>query len=779
MFARALNISQHGNFDFLLYGNADLADCTSAGAADLDGKKVFFLRVGSEKDYYEVQVPINFCGWEKISVTQADLTGDQIPDAWQIGSAPDGSVALSTGNPNLQQIGSLIAGVRSLGDLKNSGSVYLNELHLSNPLTRKGTAYRGQADFTVPGWMSFGGKYRYVDRNYETPTTLVSNQDNRQINGYLSFSRLSFFPMNFNYAQSRVETPNVNAVGNLSNTVSLLSAGRVETESLTASGNFSLGAYPKLTLSHERNSIDYALARRLDARRTYRGGLTYSVPWKSRLLPRSVEANYSRSSYDVEYAGLETRVGETLFNTNELTHAYGGRLVFEPWNGSNFSPNFNATQVKEDRRDFLTGRETRQTYPKSYNQSVGFNSTWKLLRWFVPTVSYTVNTIENNNLQPTTVTVRGTDHRFDIGEIKTLNRNSNGNISLTLNAAEIMTRTKLWRSFSLTNGYQLTDGDVWNNVERDMDTRTRFWLRSPLRPSGPAAQRANLTLRDNFTSSQRWSPLEAYELGGRGAALQTLSISNNFTKSVQRSETTGTPSKTISTTLPDLIASLSQIEKLTFTERWLKNFQINLKYSLRETLNVSTSREKNDSFGTDLRSIVKDRFDTSLSFNLRSTKNEDLRIGLVTQKSNHKDATLQSTFDMNKFRFTPKVDYSHDVAALGSGQKTADIQVVTPSMLIRADISMPQGLKLPFRDKPLPFTNRIIWTTTLSMAMRSSPVTITDNSKLANFNTSADYEISKNLRMTLNASASRLWHKYLKEEDYLAYQFGTVLTLQF
>jgi hypothetical protein len=65
------------------------------------------------------------------------------------------------------------------------------------------------------------------------------------------------------------------------------------------------------------------------------------------------------------------------------------------------------------------------------------------------------------------------------------------------------------------------------------------------------------------------------------------------------------------------------------------------------------------------------------------------------------------------------------------------------------------------------------------MAMRSSPVTIAENSRLFNFNSSADYEIAKNLRMSLNGAMSRLWHKYLKEEDFISYQFGTVLTFQF
>jgi len=103
----------------------------------------------------------------------------------------------------------------------------------------------------------------------------------------------------------------------------------------------------------------------------------------------------------------------------------------------------------------------------------------------------------------------------------------------------------------------------------------------------------------------------------------------------------------------------------------------------------------------------------------------------------------------------------------------------TGAGLARADLSLPRGLVLPFMDKPLLFTNRIIWTSTLAMALRSSPITVADNSKLLTFNTSGDYEIAKNLRMTLNGAFSRLWHQFLKKEDYISYQFGTTLTFQF
>jgi len=182
---------------------------------------------------------------------------------------------------------------------------------------------------------------------------------------------------------------------------------------------------------------------------------------------------------------------------------------------------------------------------------------------------------------------------------------------------------------------------------------------------------------------------------------------------------------------------------------------------------------------TYIRVIVNKKVDTALSFNLRESKKKDLRINRITQKTSHKDATLQATFDVKKFRFTPKIDYSNDITTLGTGVDSANTTVITPTMLIRADLNLPAGLRIPLTGRTITFTNRIIWTSSLSMALRSSPITIADNFRLFNLNTNADYEISKNLRMALNGGVSRLWHKFLKEDEFISYQFGTTLTFQF
>ncbi len=770
VFSRAIDISQHKDFNFLVFGNA-------AAPVDVTGNQVFFLRAGSDQDYFEVKVPITFNGWKKIRVKQTDRNKDSVLDGWA--ADVPGSVVISSGNPSLQQVGQLVAGIYNTGGPAATGAVFLNEIHVAEPVTRVGTASKIQADFETPGWGTFGLKHRSIDRNFQTPTSVVSNQDNIEDSSYLNLTRLAWFPMSFAINRHITDTPSTVQTGSLSNLVNLLQQGKVTTWVGSAQGNIAYGAYPRLSLSHTRNRVEYELLTRLDDRQTYNGTMQYGVPSQSRFLPRTIDANAGYIKYDVSFADPFVKRAVGNFDTAERTNSYGTRLTFTPWTGSSFNPSWSMTTVTESRVDSTGVAPISSRYPKAFSQSAGVSSNYRLLSWLNPQVNYQIDTIENNILSVSTFIVNASTFVFQPGDIKTVNRSANASISLPIQISDIFPRSKLFRSVNIISGYQMQDGDVWNQVEKDLSTQKALWIRTPLRPTNPAPQRVNLTLRDTYNSTQRWTPLDGYDLRGRKAALRTISLSNNYVLSVQRNEVTGTPSKTISRTLPDAVASISQLEQLWWSERWMANTQMNFKYSKRTTENVGSTLQTEDSFGTDLRTIVVKKYETLISYNQRKSNNKDLRIDANTQNTKHEDVTTQVTFDIRKFRITPKVDYSKDTAKLGTGVKTQDVEVITPSILVRADLALPAGLRLPGSAKPLLFTNRIIWTTTTSLAMRRSPVTVADNSRLFSLNTSGDYEIAKNLRMTLNGSAQRLWHRFLKEEDFVAYAFGTTLTFQF
>ncbi len=785
-FTRAIDISQHKQFAFLLYGNvgcdADTSFCDH-GLNTQNPDHQFFLRVGNDTNFWEARVPLNYKGWKKITINQTSSANNGVEDTWAPETA--GVTVVSSGTPSLQQVAELVAGIYKIGDIAGSGlptkgRVWLDEIYLNKAVVRVGDAHSIAADFDWTNWATFGFKDRSVDRNFQTPTSVVSNQDNRLDSAYLNFKRISFFPMSFNLTRTITNTPNTALTGTLSNLVNNLQTGMVTNWNGTAQGNFTRGSWPRLSLSYKRNRTEYESLTRVDDSIDYSGALQYGVPLKTRFAPKTVDLNYDNNTTLTDYSSLAIRQIVGNANTKDLSQTYGARLTFIPWTGSSLNPTYTLTKVTERRSDLNSDgvTEINRRYLKSMNQSAGVASNFKFLSWINPQVNYQADIIENSILNVSTV-ITNTTYFFDIGDIKTINRSANGSVNLPLNVADIIPKSRLLRSVNIVNGYQIQDGDVWNNVESGYQSNLNLWVRSPLRPKNPAAQLANRTLRDTFNSTQRWSPFSAYDLKGRWAPLKTLSISDNYVRSIQRSEVTGTLSKTLSTTFPDLVASISQIELLLRSERWMNNTQMNFRYSAHRTENVGASIATDQSFSTDMRSVIRKRFDALISYNRRDSKTLDLLVDANTQKTEHQDATTQVNFNIRKVYLTPKVDYSFDQTTLGTGIKTQDVTVITPSLLTRMDVALPRGLLLPGAKKAILFSNRVIWTTTFSLAHRRSPVTQADNSDLASLNTSGDYEIAKNLRLTMNGSLSRLWHVYLPQEDYISYTMGTTLTFQF
>ncbi|MBP5286408.1 MAG: hypothetical protein J6Z08_00740, partial [Elusimicrobiales bacterium] len=99
--------------------------------------------------------------------------------------------------------------------------------------------------------------------------------------------------------------------------------------------------------------------------------------------------------------------------------------------------------------------------------------------------------------------------------------------------------------------------------------------------------------------------------------------------------------------------------------------------------------------------------------------------------------------------------------------------------MLKTDFSLPKGLRLPFMKKAIVLDNKIVYTGTLSYAMSSSPITASENNNLLSFNSSMDYEVTKNLRVTLNAGVQRYWVKKIPEDDYMSYEIGSTVSFQF
>jgi hypothetical protein len=771
-FTKSVNLSTHKELRFLV---------SNPPGNEVTSNTVFFMRVGSATRYKEIAFPIDFTGWRLYTITQLDTNDDGILDTWQ-NSSPYSATITSVGEINLSQVNQIIAGVKVIDSNAHSGEIWFNELHVRVPNSLIGIAKKAQVDFDLDQWGTFGAKYRYMDRNFHTPITVVTNQDNEQDTAYIKLRKLSYLPIDIDYSRQITNTPNTLDESN-NNLVNLLQQGVVKNNKGSISGTFKKDDLPIIGMGYSFDSTKYDFLSRKDNTQIYTTTLDYNVPLEKSYIPTTIHTNFTYTDNEVNFSDEQQLKTLDTYNSSEQEMKYAIRLNFEPWENSSFAPNFSRTQVKESRTQYEGDSLNSSSYDKSMEQITGFTSRVEIAPWFVPHFNYSMTSIENYNLSKSTVTIGQTSEIFDIGQIKSLNRTASGGINLNLNAAEIFPEAKLLRSMAVFSSYQLLDGDSWQNVNKNFDSSTTLWLRKAKKPTNSLASRSNLTLRDTYSSTQKWKPFEAFDFDDRLSIVKTLFISNNFTKQIQRSETTGTESKTINTTLPDAIISFAKLENLFGAQNWMSSSIMNLKYSRRtlETIGVTLDTEEN--YGGDLRFMIKSWIDNAFSYSERKTKTKDLKVDAISKTSLERNLSAQTSLNVKKFRFTPKFTYGFEknVSLNLQGKETLEKQTSTykPSLLIRGDFSLPQGLKLPLFKNPLNFTNRIIWTTNTNVTMKRSPIQIMENSNMFNFDTTADCEISKNIRVAIHGGFQRLWHLYLEQEDYISYQAGTTLTLQF
>lgn len=770
---KSMDFTQHREIRFLLHG-AMTQDLSAP--LNQDGTE-FFLKVGTETNFDKVIVPTNFEGWRLISLKMADSNGDGITDTLQDASDPSYGVRIANhrapnGILNFQEVSLLLAGVqRQNGTDGSTGAVWLNVIHLAESITLDGTAYKGDIVVNLEDWGSAGAKYKYQDGNFETPLSVSKKQEVTQEEYFLKVNRIKEFPMEANLTKSSTVTPLVTDSTDY-NTVSLLDKGKVDRQRAVVRGDFIKENMPKIGIEYTLDKVEYDVMKRKDDAQTYGATLSHTAGSF-----KNITAGYHITDSTIDYD--RSVHSSSNYNTDENTQKMNLKFTYQPNNKFNFTPNYSLSKSKEERTVYSSLSEDNMSYPKAMTQNTGFNSTWKINKWLAPSVSYNINTVENNNLTAKTITASGTKVNVGVGDVKTVNRNADGGVSLTLNGNEIFPNSKLFSSFVISSSYRIQDADSWSDVDGDFDSRKDLWIRGSLKDVGTYGYRRSLTLRDTFTSTQRWSPFSKYSMSGMAAPLKTVSVINNFSKTFQTNEQTGTSYDSQSTTLPDMTVSISDLEKFFYGGSWFNSSNLKLRYSWVEQTNVGTDEQFTTQYGGDLRFMLFNYFDTVLNYTRKNSDKDDLRAGTSLEKIEDTDLSFQTSFYIGSMRVTPKILYSSHDKWLVAGKISESFTETTPSLNLRWDFNMPRNFKLPFLNKNYNTLNRVIWNTNLSYKDKRSPVEVKDNYKLLDFSTSLDYELSQNLRFVISGGVSWLQHAYVETEDYLAYNAAANITIQF
>ncbi len=768
-----MDFSDHKEINFLLYLKNQA-----------EPNSVFFARFGTEKNYQEVIVPLDNPNimlpgrWKLITLQMADITGDHVPDILRP-ITPGVSVnvvqdATSPSNVNFKKISTVISGVNKTdGTDIGTGEVWFNELYVSDAVVAKGLAYRGDGKIEYEGWGNVGGTYKKVDDQFETPVSVATGQEITNQNYSLNFTRIKELPVTAGYTQDSTYTP-VGLNNDNTNTVSHLDEGAVDKKNGFVRTQFNKPGLPTVGLEYNFYNASYSELTREDDSKTYSVNVSHNMP---KSVIRDVSAGYSLTNADVNYSAEKMADPQSLlYNTEETTNRYSFRMNIVPWKGTSIAPVYSLSNIKEDKYGYDVNKSN---YPKAMNQNAGFTSNVKIAKWLVPTLSYNVYTSENNNLTPTTVYYAGQSVDFDIGEIKNVNRSADGGVGLTLNFKEIFPKNKLLGGLTLSNSYKLQDADSWANVESGYDTKYDLWVRDDISPSSQYAYKRYMTLRDSYSSVQKWYPFKEYNFQGKASMLNSMSIFNTFTKTYQDTEETGTLSSSVSTTLPDVVVNIGEFEKLWGNSYWLSATNLKLRMTHIENEVLRTEERIEDSYRLDLRFLFINKFDTLFTYANKDYSREDIRVGVPLENSRETEYTAQTAFSLKSFRITPKLLYTVKNKKLKDNFQSEDSTNLNPSINVRLDVNMPGGIWIPFVNRNYAVSNRIIWNTTLGYQQMRAPLAVLDNKNVWTLDTSVDYEFSQNLRLTLSGGVQKYDSLYVDTESYFGYNASTLLTLQF
>lgn len=760
---------------------------------DLLGE-TFFVRLGSETNYFEYAVPlsagntkITLDQWSSILASLKDNNKDGLPDSgWTI-----------IGKPKINNIGQIVLGINNTsGAPIGSGEIWVNDIYLNDVIVKTGTALgvSGNWALNLPDWrgvwrdwLSGFASHEEKNRNFRVLDAQITGQDSFSNSGNFNLTLFPWLPINGSLAKITAITPSTQDNPLLSSTIE----GRTSNFSQDYTFNLNLNRLPNLSGTYSNNIIDRSDLAKKEIKESYTGKLGYNNPWALDLLPtkylnfyplpRTINLSYTRSNYFIRFQDIKkTALG--FEDTKEFTNIYSGDLQFQWWEGFNFSPNYSLKVVQEKKILYDTNIDF---YPKSLSQTIGANSSWRILKWLNPSFNYKVNLEETYNLTVSTHTTANS---------KVVVRNLTGNISYAFAPRELLPNFKPTQNLNISSSYNLEDGDSFDNVERDYNFYKLkknnlgqvLWLRG-IPQVNASANRKQFTSKDTLNSTLTWSPFSSFAFANYFSAIKSITTTATYNKIKQHQETNNNSSSqdTLTKRFPDLTFSIGGLEKMFFVPPQLvSDSQLNLTYSKKITENkkISFATERNQ--GTDLRFNFLKIFIPYGKYNLSKTEEKDSTKEIISKSGLNRNWSVQLGIRLGQWLFTPRYEDSIARSQDFTGNFTQHLISKSPSLQIHSDFNLPSSWRIPFTRKYLHFANRLIFDSTLKYDHKKSKYRDLDNNDTYTLDIKINYNISDNLQLDIGGGGSMVFDKREsipadKKEDSFSFNISSGLTIKF
>lgn len=351
-------------------------------------------------DYYEYAVPMNFDGWKLIEIDLRDLHANEYPDRVdnqqddtgivnslsqqplaqdEPDGHPDGFTVRGKGSGTsstqltIKNIGGILLGIRNETNQEISGEIWVNEIHLGDPLVRSGWARRGNMSLSLGRLVSLRGGYASQDKDFESGAGEIGRQrlssrgfstTNNDYNIDADITLFTWLPIRYSIREQESETEA------LRGSYSSYQSGKSETHNRDISIQFRQTPFPNLGFSY--NYQDFWNERQgTQISHLYTGSVRYDIG--------------SRLGLNVQYrhediiAKPETATDTSTSTNSYYSYGYGRNRDEKTDSGS---VTFNISPIKSfslnpsyDVRRTLEKRDPNQTRSSFYVSSLATSET--------------------------------------------------------------------------------------------------------------------------------------------------------------------------------------------------------------------------------------------------------------------------------------------------------------------------------------------------------------------------------------------------------------------
>jgi len=718
----------------------------------------FIMRLGTPSDYYQFETRANWGDWKLLTLNLKDIDGKYGADKME---SSDGTIT-RVGNPVITNIAEIKLMIfNDTGIAISDGEIWVNEIHLTGARKKEGWAGRLGVDFELPGWFTFGGKYWYMDRNFETITVPSKNQDREVISFYNNFNKLSYLPVSLQWSRTTTVTPSVVNVADLS----VQDEGRVVSHEGSASAELRLPKLPRLGTSYGKSIVDRSQpeGKREDSD-TYSATLyQYELPIRFFLLPRDLGGSYKK----IDKFNKFTSTAPTQNDFWEFTNDWSGRATFMPLSKLSLIPSYSLRKVRE--RVNADGKIGR---PRSGTQTVGFNSTLQFFEWLKPSIDYNITNTENFIIISST----------SIPEEKNFTRSSSAKLSLPFVAGTLFPKFTPVASLNVIPSYELNDGDTYEKIREDYPIYGKLWLRDRnmgyKRLKGIEEKLKSFSILDTFRIENNWKPLEFLDLKGYLYPFKTTTAKIEYTRT--QNHQGPTPLDSEKRIWPYLDIRMGSLEKFPLLGLAMQEAELITRYDLtrEDTKNVSLGKTAN--FSEDLRfKLFKDYY-FWLTYSSSWNRVKSAPSWEISKKGFSRAYNAQITFTWwNDWRFNLKYSYKKEEGETG-GEKTSESRIHTPSIDVEARLRLPEFWKIPLIGKQVRTAGEMKIKAVFSAEIKRSELNWEkDNTDTYSTLLSSDFSVGTNLMLTVGSGMTFFVNRALPQNNYFAVNVTTTLTIKF